>query len=508
MSSVITSDGPDCNRGANSCCDPCQYDKITCIGDCCKCVPNLLCVRFVPDTPTDDCIAVHVLLGTELNDFGIYSGSLRNVVGKGLNVSITITMGKIYGSSTCAWNVRIPELSIDEDFEIDGIYVTCQSPEFDIVIENGYCPGTIHIAAYSLAKVPFFYGPIPITEENFTCGTCDKVCSVICVKYTLNDIKYRRQFVWNYGKWENTQNNDDTTTDTITPVDVGSTCELHFDIKDIPDILPLLIDACGIGTSSQPGLIFETTSYGGVFIEGSCNNCTCWDYICGTCRCACDAICLMLQSGYGLPQPMELPWDPIEHRWGDESYSITLSEDVETGGCLMNVPGWDPFPVDSCGIDINFSLEDDDGNRAFGACKNCHCFNEPAECCGTNLYELPLVLVATVENQALCSCFVPTTVYLLFNPTGTQWSGEALSPCPSVPGGPTVMKIRIMVNCASGSDCPGLLQWEVCNSFTGWVQESCTCPPLLLKGKDLVIDTSCCNNEPMAGGTLKVTVTM
>lgn len=510
MSSVITSDGPDCNRGANSCCDPCQYDKIGCIGECCRCVPNLLCARFVPDTPTDECIAAYVLLGTEASDGGIYSGDLRNVLGKGLTVSITITLNKLYGVGSgivCVWNVRIPELDVNEDFEIDGVYVTCENPQFDIVVENSYCPGTIHIESYSLAKVPFFYGPIPITEENFTCGACDKVCSVICVKYTLDDIKYRRQFVWNYGKWENTQNNDDTVTDTITPVDTGSTCELHFDIKDVPDIDPLVIDACGIGTSSQPGLIFETTSVGGVFIEGSCNNCSCWGYICGTCRCACDAICLTLQSGFGMPQMMELPWDPIEHRWGDESYNIHLTEDVETGGCLLNVPGWDPFPTEGCGIDINFSLEDEDGNRVFGSCKNCNCFTEPAECCGINLYELPLVLVATVENQVLCSCFVPTTVYLLFNPTGSIWTGEALSPCPSVPGGPTIMKVRVAVICASGADCPGILEFSCCGANT-FQQISCSCPPLLLIAEDLVIDMSCCNNEPQAGGNIKVTITM
>lgn len=503
---MAESNGPDrINRGPNCCCDPCVHDHIGCEGECCRCVPALLCVSFTPTTPTDECISVYALFGTEDNDAGVYSGALRNIEGKGYSTPIVVTLVKRLSDGVCLWNVLIDSYSVDEDFVLDGVDVTCHAPILEVSI-GGVCPGTIRIEPYLRQKVPFQSVELGIEEVAFTCGACDAICDTLCVDFTSGDQHWRREFVWNgtHSRWERGN-------DYLTPSTVGGACQISVYLEDAIDAFsPVTISACGIGDGVTAGLRFDTTGSGGQVLKVSCNLCSCWDWICGRCRCACDAICLMLQSGFGMPSFAELAWDPVGKRWGDDTYAITLTRDAETGGCLLNVPGWDPEPIESCGTEINFSLEDDDGNRAIGRCKNCHCFTKPAECCGTNVYELPLVLVAEVEGVSECGCFT-ATVYLIYDPTGSLWIGTGLGGC-----GDT--RITISVQC--NGECPGDATVEVCcnplwptpaaldcNFASGFTVGTAECPPLLLVLEDIVVDRSCCENEPMAGGTIKVTIT-
>lgn len=220
----------------------------------------------------------------------------------------------------------------------------------------------------------------------------------------------------------------------------------------------------------------------------------------------------MLQSDYGAPTFKTLEWDNINFRWGDVDYSIGLSKDPITGDCRLNVPGFDPIPTDTCGTGINFSLEDEEGNRAIGRCRNCHCFTKPAECCGSDIYELPLVLVAEVESVADCDC-ITSTIYLLLDLTGIQWSGTG-------PGGCAETRISITVACNPGTTCPVGVTVDVCCNplypaahaiqcgfASGFTTDSCSCPPLLLILDEIVIDQACCENQPMAGGVIQITIT-
>lgn len=501
---MATSNGPDCTTGPNCCCDVCKHDRIFCDGDCCRCVPNILCAVFTPDTPSSTCFEVGTRLGTEENDAGMYSGSLRNIAGKGVDTEIEVTLVKL--DDVCYWRVQIDDFEIDETFEIDHDTVTCRDPVFDIDVDTGTCAGTIHIERYDLLKVPFRSMDQEITEEAFTCGECDVVCSLLCVKYELEGESIREEFEWNSltSRWEHGD-------DYITPTTNGDgDCEVAIHIEALGDVFdPVVIENCGIGTSETPGLIFSTT---GGEVTGSCNVCTCWRYICGTCRCACDVLCVVRQSGFGIPVYSELAWDDENSRWGDDTFNIGLGRDGETGDCVLLVDGFDPVPTDSCGTGVNFSLEDDDGNRVIGHCKACTCFVLPAECCGTDLYQLPLFLVAEVEGVSGCACFT-ATVYLILDPTGTMWCGTGVGGCPDT-------RIKICVTCSAGSTCPIGLTVDVCCNrdhptpgpiecgfASGFTEDSCTCPPLLLVLDEIVIDRSCCDNEPMAGGTIKITIT-
>lgn len=50
---MITTHGPDCGRSTDCCCNPCSLVRLTCENsECCKCIPRVLCVRFVPDEPS------------------------------------------------------------------------------------------------------------------------------------------------------------------------------------------------------------------------------------------------------------------------------------------------------------------------------------------------------------------------------------------------------------------------------------------------------------------------
>lgn len=497
---MSTTQGPDCTTGPNSCCDPCLTDKVSCAGECCRCVPNMLCLHFVPDTPSETCIEIWSRIGEEdVNEFGTFTGNLRNLIGKGVDCEVQITLLKV--DDVCVWNVQINDFSIDENFEIDGATITCQDPELEVDI-GGDCPGTLFITRYDLVKVPFVSrDDTEIDEAEFTCGLCEAVCTVLCIEYTFEDELIRREFVWVPGnsRWEDGD-------DTITPATSGDQCELTFDIEDLPGIPTVLIDACGIGTGEESALEFETED-----IKGRCGVCSCWDWICARCRCACDVICIMRQSDFGMPDFLQLDWDPVDRRWGDDTYAVEISENSETGKCQLTVPGWDPFDIDSCGSEINFSLEDDDGNRVMGRCKNCHCFTKPGECCGTDIYELPLFLVATVENVSGCTCMT-ATIYLIYDPTGLRWRGTGLGGCADT-------KITIEVLCSAEFTCPAVLSVEVCCNpfYPSPGSPSCTsvsftpdtneCPPLLIVVDDIVIDTTCCENEPMAGGTIKITIT-
>lgn len=627
---TVFTQGPECNNGNVCCCDACTHDKIGCVGECCRCVPRILCVTFTPDDPAQ-CSAVGMFVINE--NLGTYSGTFSSLFGY---TDTTFTVSLLKGDYSCSWVLDIPDLGIYDEQEIDGVYVTCGDILFNLTISSSYCPGTLVISRYDLAKVPFLYvadeivgpcintatweanivpsadctGPgcnyvgvsdpsaplgmswqltsgscdapcacqpdgflsfprqpdfpgdtlsvpcagfsdpgaewLPVSESNpsccapseppsfngvidgdiqttectstalgtifpHSCGACATVCGQICVQYQLNGELIRKTFEWDEStsRWVYTLN---LISDyIILAEDEYGNCEILFDIQELADAGYLFelqpITLCGLTLDST-----FTDVYDSIAIRISCNPCTCWEHLCGTCRCACSELCVVLYD-QGIATLYELPWSfnsvTGEAGWTDGYFTVTLSRDSDTRGCLITVPGFDPVAIDSCGTAIGFALTDYEGDfRGFVRCKNCLCELGPALCCDTDLDALPLVLTATISNVSDCSC-AGSTVALYWNPFGEHWDGTG-----SLGGCYYPSSIRILLSCvgsglsASVSYCCGDdgLGNQLCENPASTVT-LLSCHPVHATLSNIIVDRSCCEDEPMAGGVLGIEIT-
>lgn len=88
---------------------------------------------------------------------------------------------------------------------------------------------------------------------------------------------------------------------------------------------------------------------------------------CGSCECVCKRICVTRRFN-GEFTHEELEWDDYSRCWED----ICLIRDEYTGGCLVVADGFDPVPVNECGLGFSFQLTDGE-NYISGYCKECAC---------------------------------------------------------------------------------------------------------------------------------------
>lgn len=471
------------------CCDPCRHDTINiCVGNggphgCCKCVPKAICLKFTPDEPTEVCKALTwKLTGEIITNRGVaYSTNLGGVGEITIFVGTPDPYNEYFGLEPCIWQITAPDISIDESTPIDHSgEIHCQAPPAwvisGVVISRGEtdCPGTLSLQSFELAKISFVarWGDYTGEPISVTCGACTQFCEILCVRRGNAESWTRVEYVWN-------------PTDLLWRAgdDSGYTIELYEyggDCFWLPNIDPedefngqlIQIDPNACAT----GMDLQANGEGTNFLAISCNKCSCWKYICGTCRCVCKALCLIGMID-GEETSLDLPWDGLNMRWGDAEFNATLSSD-EDDNCRVTVTGFVGSVLirNDCGSQIVFVVSEDledmlyagEVNFLYGFCRACE-GNCTQGSCLDLCEDVPEViyceLTPTLWTPMLgCDdgdlCFDPITIpmFLVFVANDAagewRWIGYGIISCHSC--GPTTPSLNYLVRVEYGCDGTGL----------------------------------------------------
>lgn len=374
------------------CCDPCRHDYINvCTGDggphgCCRCVPKAICLRFTPDTPGDVCKAMTWKLTAEVvTARGVqYQINLPGVGELTIFVGSPDSYNEYFGTETCIWQITAPDIYIDQTTPIvHSGEIHCQAPPdwiiSGVVLPRGEtdCTGTLTIESYELAKLPFVtrWGDFVETPVSVACGYCSQFCQILCVRRGDAAERTRAEYIWNdYDLvWRSNRNSDHT----IELYEYGGECFLLLNLDPADEfnghLLAIDPNACATGMD------LTATGTGTEFVSVSCNRCSCWKYHCGTCRCICKALCLVGMID-GVETRLELDWDAVNFRWGDETFSVQLGND-EDDNCVVSVTGFTGSVAirNDCGSQIVFNVAEDledmltagEVNYLYGFCRQC-----------------------------------------------------------------------------------------------------------------------------------------
>lgn len=108
------------------------------------------------------------------------------------------------------------------------------------------------------------------------------------------------------------------------------------------------------------------------------------DYFCGSCRCTCNALCV-IEYEDGVPKdPITWAWDPEKRGWGDPDYEGASLQRAEDGSCLLVVDGQE-FPIDDLCQEISADTVDEYGNGYVLTCWECACAGASVICCPGNV---------------------------------------------------------------------------------------------------------------------------
>jgi hypothetical protein len=410
----VYSNGPDCRRGPNCCCGYCNFRRIgECDTSCCKCTPRDLCLTWTPDTPSESCIEKGVKLSGQSSGIN-WGGSLE-----GIDDSMTpdnSVLVQIYKDpyDVCYWRLTIPARDITVDVLIvhgsipcDGedTRVTCQKPRIvieDFVLQG--CSGTLVVERKLLETVPFEReveaetAPLPIDHP---CTDCGDVCTRICLEYHVGDVVTKEEFVLTGEfKYAFTPPGGETSLIEFVPNPYTGECELVLNHVTLTGFAPFPIPGglCG------KGLVTTQTNGDGVFASISCNPCSCWNYLCESCRCVCPVLCVTTVNGSQVTDisRTEKVWDEDEQYWGDAYKWISIRPNADSLECEWYLSDWDEgdydpeessLSVESCGGDMSYfitttledAIEAGEWRYEFGTCKQCEpdCFGplNCADCC-------------------------------------------------------------------------------------------------------------------------------
>ena len=424
------STGPDCKRGMDCCCGTCNFIKLgaNCTLDCCKCVPRWLCVVFYPDPdPYQELPTYQTILTYE----GTWTGGLDGIDLEGDNddIYVQLTLPDDDPYKRCFYKLLIPARGIEITEEIEGggmpcqdvtLYgdnrITCQNPRFTLEnFELNGLNGTLVIERKMLQTVPFtspVFNPETdlITTDVEPCGYCTEWCNTICLEWTSGG--QRRKDEFDFGFTEGLvrfygHTFADGQSAFITPMeDEDGKCFLrinHRDIEDFPDVY-IPNGMCNLGMIIEATDTYDTSRT----VSISCNRCSCWDYICETCRCVCPVLCVVSIEGSSFSDidRQELIWDRTKLRWGTDEKWVAVRANPETGKCEFISSAWintnynemdydpDVSNIDAqCGGEMSYFIARElsdaviDGNYRleWGQCRQCQpdCFGPLicAECC-------------------------------------------------------------------------------------------------------------------------------
>lgn len=390
------------------CCDPCNYRRKNNSAAqpedrfCCRCFPRLILAKFT-ETNADGCCrdSMEPMLGrmgtVNGKDAIIYTGS---IVGYAIEVSISNDPVDSYGDDPyaphCMWTVSIPYLGIQEEFEIDHTVVTCLGvPAIEITnipAQNG-CIGTISLANYATAKVPFQNSrtsdpylvddeelTVPFPEDFWQYGGCDRLPRFICVSkkrirehrirspHVPWEIDWARSFEWDYefepyeryteqewviGVW------------THTPEDPAAYVQHLYLIQDAygefhiqPDFqspagwdleqyqrVPLsscgcdfkILDVRPVNDPSPPLVPGESVPADLLGIDYRGGQCGCWSYFCGRRRCVPRYLCGWAFVNNTLYRNILFVWDNDSKCWhgqGGEDFATGYAPPFDLSICL------------------------------------------------------------------------------------------------------------------------------------------------------------------------------
>tara|TARA_R110000803_G_scaffold115342_1_gene183804 strand:+ start:527 stop:2053 length:1527 start_codon:yes stop_codon:yes gene_type:complete len=384
-----------------------------------------------------------------------YSGPLIPGIGTTtISVGVPHAGTSLAGYAECSWRFQNPTKGIDEETAIDHEgdvnclapptfsipNFTMQSTDSDGVVHD--CDGSISFSAYTLQKLAFIKRHVDTTEFQTaypSCGICEgDLCTVLCVKtnstYGLGDvveeeyslISSSESNAWHGpdGKW-------------IELVEENGVCYMKLQSVDSPtldgDLIKITDCALGMNLTAQD----ET----GDWIQISCNPCSCWTRICGTCRCTCRELCVLSYSGGSTITESTLAWDLDNWRWGSYELSVDLGADADDN-CEVTSYGFENAASipNACGNDISFLIEDDittqisNGYATWlaGYCKKCSPLCDAGDCL-SECDNVAQVIQAEVvgyewqvqgENQVKVPCFDTFTITMVLRYIGTEAAGE------------------------------------------------------------------------------------
>lgn len=506
--------GPDCDTGSNCCCGKCSF--VTLATDCnntvcCKCVPKYLCAVFYPAEESEDCLSSAV----EMTFGGTWVGNLPGIDPANISNQIEVHLVKDESYQRCFYRVIIPAREIDDLYLIEGgkrecsIYpsfrLTCRDPYFEYPdFELNGCVGTLVIQRKELAKVPFHAEvetDSTITSEEMSkpeCGTCSTWCTHLCLEWSTGGEPQKASFGISQDesvvRW--THRMSDGSYASITTQEIEGQCHLVIDHDGLGGFQPIPIpyQMCNLG------MVIEADGEGewvGKSVSISCNRCSCWDYICETCRCVCKTFCVVSVDG---PESTdityyELEWDDRLLRWGTAEKWVGIRANQTTGKCEFVISGWndgiyplfDPesttIEIEECGKDMSYYVTIDP-EKAFetgvfkfeyGACKTClpDCFRVPCQDCCTacDTVALPEILYVDLfggftaggedPGEAAANCLTVTDIPLVHTaPLFAElhrWSGSVVVDCgcpldPFTPDpSPNATKIDLVIICLGGN---------------------------------------------------------
>lgn len=449
------------------CCDVCRHASyFTCEVGCCKCLPVAICAVFTPDTPAGACkVRSWKMIPSKpetIEPRVLYSAT---VGGSTLTLSAgTPVLGSpLHGTAECTWRMQYGET--DEEVEIthlDGQVNCLRLPEFsievDIPVNEVSCPGTITFAQFVYEKVPYvnrWHGASIEAPLDTACGLCTDACTVLAIKRgDESDYGYSSGVECEEFIWDATEQAWIKDSERIEFFEVEGVCYLKLVAWATATLQGDLIalEHCTLG------LVRTLRDELGNWVQISCNPCSCWEHICGTCRCLCEKMCVIGIDDGVLTGPWELDWDSELLQWwdsGDETAPVIAIGKSEAGNCQITHGDYDPIAIDNtCGNNISFvftnDAEDQETNGIqvlAGWCKQCvgSCDNGT---CLSDCDEVPKELYATVypldwtpmlgcEGFPATDCFeqfvipmVQLFVPSVLNPAGEwRWIGATTFQC-------------------------------------------------------------------------------
>lgn len=266
------------------CCSPCNHESVSICAEangCCKCVPKYLCYTFTPTTPTATCKARAWLVPATDGSYTLDVGDQGAVTIRNGDPAVS---GSAYAGYSCVWELATETAGIitEEPIDHSGAVNCMELPDgWEVPCDTGDCAGTLTFSSLELKKVPFIKKYWGVAETfSRSCGSCTSLCTVLCVRRgTAASTDYTRvDFVWDAltERWEA----EDGSGQYISAVEYAGDC--YVELTSISpatfngDLLPM--NACARGFSAAG------TDEADNWITVSCNPCSCWEYLCGTCR--------------------------------------------------------------------------------------------------------------------------------------------------------------------------------------------------------------------------------